>query len=230
MFDGWVNSLSFGSTGAVATSEPFVGTSSGETRACARVRAIRPGGVAFDTSAVGTTTRAVDGGGILQVLYVPEEHLLLTLAYDARLRAYDARTGSVALSFENPNGALFTRMAFDAAHRELYLSDRDGYLWVYDVFDGGVTIHEQVTGVAKVSDEEVKRGSLAPATSVALLRGVARRRALSAGSLVGVRVARGQRSSVSAEPRASRGPGHRPRRRRGRGAASGSSRRRSTAP
>lgn len=195
VFDGWVNSLSFGSTGAVGDfGALYVGTSSGETR---RVRArsapSAPGGVAFDTSAVPeTSTRAVDGGfGILQVLYVPEEHLLLTLAYDARLRAYDARTGSVALSFENPNGALFTRMAFDAAHRELYLSDREGYLWVYDVFDGGVTIHEQVTGVAKVSDEEVKRGSLAPATSVALLREASHVVVLSArGSLVGVRVAR----------------------------------------
>ena len=219
-----------------ATSEPCTSARPPERRvACARIRApSAPGGVAFDTSAVPeTSTRAVDGGfGILQVLCVPEEHLLLTLAYDRGYRAYDARTGIRRPLVRKPKRRALHRMRPARRTARLYLSDREGYLWVYDVFDGGVTIHEQVTGVAKVSDE-VKRGSLAPATSVALLHDVARRRALGAGVPRGrTRRARdGVQASRPSRGRGARGSGHRPRRPGGpRSTASGSSRRRSTAP
>ena len=77
-----------------------------------------------------------------------EETLVLTLAYDNKLRGYDSRTGTLWLVLENSNLCAFHAMEWEAEHRQVYLTDRYGYLWVWDLRLELVVYKEQLTGVA----------------------------------------------------------------------------------
>jgi hypothetical protein len=60
------------------------------------------------------------------------------------------------IQLDNSNLCAFHAMQWDEAHRQLYLVDRYGYLWVYDLRLESVVFKEQRTGVSTLPDVEVQ--------------------------------------------------------------------------
>jgi hypothetical protein len=63
--------------------------------------------------------RLVSGRGLSHVRFLAEEALVLTLAYDNKMRLYDARAGQLTLQLENPHACAFSDAAYDAVHRQV---------------------------------------------------------------------------------------------------------------
>jgi hypothetical protein len=61
----------------------------------------------------------VSGRGLSHVRFLAEEALVLTLAYDNKMRLYDARAGQLTLQLENPHACAFSDAAYDAVHRQV---------------------------------------------------------------------------------------------------------------
>ncbi len=66
---------------------------------------------------------------ITRLLHVPEHHLLLTLSFDAYLRAHDALSVTIRYAWRNGTGCLFTGLGYDLAHSQVWHGGALG-LWL----------------------------------------------------------------------------------------------------
>lgn len=154
--DGWVKSLSFNVTHKVGDLGAIYAADSTGAAMYFKPR--------FDKEAAGRIDFAENAGvkpfnkllnrGIIQIKFIAEECLVLTLAYDNKLRGYDSRTGTMIIQLENSNLCAFHGMEWDEEHRQLYLADRYGYLWVYDLRLETVVFKEQLTVGARPKQVE----------------------------------------------------------------------------
>ena len=88
---------------------------------------------------------------------------------------------------------MFTAVVYAGETRELFLVDRRGYFYIYDLRLECVTLREQRTGLATVFDENTKKGDWLPAADLALLRWRALLRALvltAQGLVKGIQICR----------------------------------------
>lgn len=195
--DGWIQSLSFNVTHKVGDLGAVYAADSTGAALCFKPR--------FDKEAPGKIDFAVEGdasgGGvkpfnkllnraIIQIKFLAEENMVLTLAYDNKLRVYDSRSGMLILTLDNSNLCAFHHMEWDGEHRQLYLVDRYGYLWVWDLVTESVVFKEQMTGVSTAAREEVRDQDYQPAIGIALWHQMSKAVLLTPKSCKGLDVSR----------------------------------------
>ena len=174
--DGWVQTLCFNVTHKVGDLGALYAADSTGAALCFKPRFDKEalGRIDFPENAAGVKPfNKLLNRGVIQIKFIAEECLVLTLAYDNKLRGYDSRTGMMIIQLENSNLCAFNAMEWDEQHRQLYLADRYGYLWVYDMRMETVVYKEQVTGGSGGSMNEEMRGDggggdYAPALGVVL--------------------------------------------------------------
>ena len=199
---GWVNTLSFDSTGQVGDmGSLFAGDSEGSVWRWKPVKSLRDvgGGDFLEGAAPDEPFERVPADpngisrGVFKALYIAEENMVVTLAYDMKARGYDTLSGQRTMQLDNPERCAFSGMAYVRETRELFLVDRRGYFYICDLRLECVTLREQRTGLATLFDENTKKGDWLPAADLALLRGAPdlRAMALTAQGLVkGIRICR----------------------------------------
>eukprot|EP00242_Pyramimonas_sp_CCMP2087_P012444 CAMPEP_0198221630 /NCGR_PEP_ID=MMETSP1445-20131203/84479_1 /TAXON_ID=36898 /ORGANISM="Pyramimonas sp., Strain CCMP2087" /LENGTH=623 /DNA_ID=CAMNT_0043899849 /DNA_START=468 /DNA_END=2336 /DNA_ORIENTATION=- len=77
--------------------------------------------------------RLISGRGLSHVLFLAELDYVLTVAYDNKMRIYNNDTKRVVGSLENPHDCPFTDIAYDRVHHQVFLIDKYGFLFVYDI-------------------------------------------------------------------------------------------------
>ena len=199
---GWINTLTFDSTGEVGDlGSLFAGDSEGSVVRWRPAKSIRDlGGCDF---VEGTTHDEPfervplnpngSSRGVFKALYIAEENMVVTLAYDMKARGYDTLSGHRMMQLDNPERCMFTAVVYVGETRELFLVDRRGYFYMYDLRLECVTLREQRTGLATVFDENTKKGDWLPAADLALLRGAPSLRALvltAQGLVKGIQICR----------------------------------------
>ena len=151
-WDGWVKSLSFSKTDNVGDSgDLWVADADGcmhEFTLC----------VVKDKEDVSWTFesqqhkrrdtllhQSVRDRAIIQIQYEAEENLLISLAFDFRLRVYNTKYGTCLHVIENPNGCAFNSFHYDRAHQDILVADAHGYLMIYDLGTGKMTVTQRIT-------------------------------------------------------------------------------------
>ena len=82
---------------------------------------------------------------IIQIQYVADENLLISLAYDYCLRVYDTKISKCLHIIENQNGCAFTSFFYDSSHKDIFLADQYGYFTIYDSVTGKLTSCKRIT-------------------------------------------------------------------------------------
>ena len=87
---------------------------------------------------------------IIQIQYVADENLLISLAYDYCLRIYDTKICKCLHVIHNQNGCALTSFFYDSAHRDIFLADQYGYFTIYDSVTGKLIRTQRITKEAIV--------------------------------------------------------------------------------
>ena len=82
---------------------------------------------------------------IIQIQYVADQNMLISLAYDYCLRIYDTKICKCLHVIPNQNGCAFTSFYYDSAHRDVFLADQYGYFTVHDATTGKLISCQRVT-------------------------------------------------------------------------------------
>eukprot|EP00899_Mesostigma_viride_P020246 jgi/Mesvir1/28222/Mv04771-RA.1 len=89
--------------------------------------------------------RRLHDRGVLFIRAVPEECLVLTLAFDNTLRAYDSEVGTCSFSLSNSNGCAFTWLEWNPLHREILLVDKHGFFGIYGIELEGLKCNQRIS-------------------------------------------------------------------------------------
>uniref|UniRef100_A0A7S0MZX6 Uncharacterized protein n=1 Tax=Pyramimonas obovata TaxID=1411642 RepID=A0A7S0MZX6_9CHLO len=90
--------------------------------------------------------RLMSGRGLSHVFYLAELDYVLTVAFDNKLRIYDNDTKRVVACLENPHECPFTDVTYDRTHHQVFLVDKYGFLFVYDIQkEKSILIHRILT-------------------------------------------------------------------------------------
>jgi len=161
VMDGWVNSIHFNvthkvgdlgalyaadSTGAVAKFKPKV--ADGQAPGDRRFMDFTPVTITDRPGASSPPPlqfrRLVSGRGLSHVRYLADDGLVLTLAYDNKMRVYDEKTAQLKTVLDNPHECLFADVALVPSHSQVLLIDKFGFLFVYDVGKEGLVMCHRV--------------------------------------------------------------------------------------
>jgi hypothetical protein len=93
----------------------------------------------------------VSGRGLSHVLFLAEEGLVLTLAYDNKMRLYDERAAQLSAQLENPHACSFSDVAYDTVHRQVLLVDQYGFLFIFDIAREKLVLEERLMDKAFVA-------------------------------------------------------------------------------
>lgn len=75
----------------------------------------------------------IHDNGVLALVAIPLESFLFSLAYDQKLKAFDALSAAPIFEEVNPSSR-FTSFAWDATHQDLMVADNKGDMRVYNIY------------------------------------------------------------------------------------------------
>ncbi|KAF0699348.1 Aste57867_10064 [Aphanomyces stellatus] len=71
--------------------------------------------------------------GITQILPIPDQNLVVTISFDTKAQVFDATTGNVIMTMENPKHCRYTGCDWDKANHELHVVDDRGHLYIWSI-------------------------------------------------------------------------------------------------
>ena len=101
--------------------------------------------------------RRVEGYGIKLVRYIGEEQLVLTLAYDNKMRVYDSKSCQLLSIVSNESGHAFSCLDWDSTHAQALLGDTFGYFCIWDAGKETVIFRKQIFKAQAIIDVKYQR-------------------------------------------------------------------------
>ncbi|KAH9189549.1 hypothetical protein AeNC1_008471 [Aphanomyces euteiches] len=71
--------------------------------------------------------------GITKVMAIPDQNVIVTLSFDTKAQVFDATTGAVLLTLENPKHCRYTACDWDRTNHELHVVDDTGHLYIWSI-------------------------------------------------------------------------------------------------
>ena len=164
-FPSWINTLSFSSSNKVGdVGHLYSGDSDGGV-VCFSPELGRGGTVNWEKAGCSygrdgspqVALRRVEGYGIKLVRYIGEEQLVLTLAYDNKMRVYDSKSCQLLSIVSNESGHAFSCLDWDSTHAQALLGDTFGYFCIWDAGKETVIFRKQIFKAQAIIDVKYQR-------------------------------------------------------------------------